>query len=72
MNPNPYLGEDLQALAATVRRFAQERVAPGFLARDQSRGFDRALMREMGQLGFIAPELPEAYGGLGMGCLAAA
>ena len=71
MNPNPYLGEDLQALAATVRRFAQERVAPGFLARDQSRGFDRALMREMGQLGFIAPELPEAYGGLGMGCLAA-
>ena len=71
MNPNPYLGEDLQALAETVRRFAQERVAPGFLERDQSRGFDRALMREMGQLGFIAPELPEAFGGLGMGCLAA-
>ncbi|PJI97970.1 cyclohexanecarboxyl-CoA dehydrogenase [Acidovorax sp. 69] len=71
MNPNPYLGEDLQALAATVRRFAQERVAPGFLERDQSRVFDRALMREMGQLGFIAPELPEAFGGLGMGSLAA-
>jgi cyclohexanecarboxyl-CoA dehydrogenase len=32
---------------------------------------DRALMREMGALGFIAPELPESFGGLGMGCLAA-
>ncbi|MBS0466933.1 MAG: acyl-CoA dehydrogenase family protein, partial [Proteobacteria bacterium] len=71
MNPNPYINEDLQALAETARRFAQERVAPGFLQRDQSRTFDRALMREMGALGFIAPELPEQFGGLGMGCLAA-
>lgn len=68
---NPYITEDLQALAETVRRFAQERVAPGFLQRDQSRTFDRALMREMGALGFIVPELPEPFGGLGMGCLAA-
>ena len=28
-------------------------------------------MREMGEMGFIAPELPEAYGGQGLGCLAA-
>lgn len=71
MNPNPYLTEDLQALAETVRRFAQERVAPGFLARDRSRTFDRHLLREMGNLGFIAPELPERFGGLGLGSLAA-
>ena len=71
MNPNPYIGEDLQALAETVRRFAQERVAPGFLERDRSRVLDRTLLREMGELGFITPELPEAFGGLGMGCLAA-
>lgn len=71
MTPNPYINEELQALADVARRFAQERVAPGFLARDGSREFDRALMREMGQLGFIAPELPEEFGGLGMGCLAA-
>ena len=32
---------------------------------------DRGLMREMGDLGYIAPELPEQYGGQGMGCLAA-
>lgn len=71
MSANPYIGEELQALAETARRFAQERVAPGFQERDQSRSFDRALMREMGELGFIAPELPESFGGLGMGCLAA-
>jgi cyclohexanecarboxyl-CoA dehydrogenase len=28
-------------------------------------------MREMGEMGFIAPELPEQFGGQGLGCLAA-
>lgn len=68
---NPYIDEDLQALAEHARRFATGRVAPGFLARDDTRVLDRQLMREMGQMGFIAPELPEEMGGQGMGCLAA-
>lgn len=33
--------------------------------------FDRALLREMGALGFICPSCLEQFGGLGMGCLAA-
>lgn len=68
---NPYVDETLEALAQQARRFAQQRVAPGFQDRDRTRVLDRGLMREMGGLGFIAPELPEAVGGLGMGCLAA-
>jgi cyclohexanecarboxyl-CoA dehydrogenase len=68
---NPYLDDDLVALAEQARRFAIERVAPGFQERDKTRILDRTLMREMGALGFIAPELPEASGGLGLGCLAA-
>ena len=44
MNPNPYIDDDLQALAETARRFAQERVAPGFQERDQTRVLDRALV----------------------------
>ncbi|NUA27257.1 cyclohexanecarboxyl-CoA dehydrogenase [Cupriavidus basilensis] len=68
---NPYLDEDLAALGDHARRFATERIAPGFLERDRTRELDRALMREMGQMGFIAPELPEQYGGQGLGCLAA-
>ncbi|MEG1455284.1 MAG: acyl-CoA dehydrogenase family protein, partial [Comamonas sp.] len=68
---NPYIDEDLRTLAEHARRFATGRVAPGFLERDQTRVLDRALMREMGEMGFIAPELPEAVGGQGLGCLAA-
>lgn len=68
---NPYLDDDLMALAGHARRFATERVAPGFLERDDTRVLDRDLMREMGELGFIAPELPTRFGGLGMGSLAA-
>lgn len=68
---NPYIDDDLLALGEHARRFAQGRVAPGFLERDRTRVLDRQLMREMGEMGFIAPELPEAHGGQGMGCLAA-
>ena len=64
---NPYIDEDLAMLADQARRFATERVAPGFLERDQTRVLDRTLMREMGQMGFIAPELPEQHGGQGLG-----
>jgi len=68
---NPYIDEDLQALAEHARRFATDRIAPGFQERDRTRVLDRTLMREMGAMGFIAPELPEAVGGQGLGCLAA-
>ena len=68
---NPYLDADLVTLGEHARRFATERIAPGFQQRDQTRVLDRALMREMGAMGFIAPELPEAFGGQGLGCLAA-
>ena len=68
---NPYLDEDLVVLGEHARRFATERIAPGFQERDRTRVLDRTLMREMGALGFIAPELPEQYGGQGLGCLAA-
>ncbi|MCO5979320.1 cyclohexanecarboxyl-CoA dehydrogenase [Ideonella oryzae] len=71
MTPNPYLDEDLVALADSARRFAEARVKPDFQARDTTRVLDRALLREMGELGFICPELPEAFGGLGLGTLAA-
>ncbi|MCX7227901.1 MAG: cyclohexanecarboxyl-CoA dehydrogenase [Burkholderiales bacterium] len=68
---NPYIDEDLATLGEHARRFAAERVAPGFEERDRTRVLDRTLMRQMGELGFIAPELPEAVGGQGIGCLAA-
>ncbi len=68
---NPYLDDDLVALGEQARRFAAHRIAPGFQERDTTRVLDRGLMKEMGTMGFIAPELPEQFGGLGTGCLAA-
>ncbi|SFN40972.1 cyclohexanecarboxyl-CoA dehydrogenase [Variovorax sp. OV329] len=68
---NPYLDDDLITLGEHARRFASERIAPGFLERDSTRVLDRTLMAEMGRMGFIAPELPEEMGGQGLGCLAA-
>ncbi|MBO9356235.1 cyclohexanecarboxyl-CoA dehydrogenase [Bordetella petrii] len=67
---NPYVDEDIQALAEHAGRFATRRIAPGYAERDRTRVLDRGLMREMGEMGFIAPELPEHYGGQGLGCLA--
>jgi cyclohexanecarboxyl-CoA dehydrogenase len=71
MKKNPYITEDLEFLAETAEKFAQKYIAPGFLERDQSRVFDRDLVKKMGEMGFIAPELPEQSGGQGMGRLAA-
>ncbi|MGU3288948.1 cyclohexanecarboxyl-CoA dehydrogenase [Acinetobacter radioresistens] len=71
MKKNPYITEELEFLAETAEKFAQKYIAPGFLERDQSRIFDRDLVKKMGEMGFIAPELPEQYGGQSMGRLAA-
>ena len=71
IHPNPYLDDDLEALAERTGRFAEDRVAPGYVARDESRVLDRALCAEMGELGLIAPELPEHLGGQGTSKVAA-
>jgi cyclohexanecarboxyl-CoA dehydrogenase len=54
------------ALGETASRFAADRLAPFYIARDAQERIDRALMREMGGLGLIAPEAPERFGGLGL------
>jgi cyclohexanecarboxyl-CoA dehydrogenase len=68
---NPYLDETLEALGEQVRRYAARRIAPGYQERDRTRVLDRGIVRELGELGFIAPELPVALGGQGLGALAA-
>jgi cyclohexanecarboxyl-CoA dehydrogenase len=68
---NPYLDDDLVALGEMTGRFATERIAPGFAERDRTRLLDPPLMAEMGALGLIAPELPEAVGGQDASRLAA-
>ena len=61
----PWLTDEQRAFLATANRFARERIAPQYQKREQEGRIDRALLREMGELGLIAPELPQSCGGLG-------
>ncbi|WP_274629505.1 isovaleryl-CoA dehydrogenase [Arvimicrobium flavum] len=64
------LGEDIDALRETVRRFAQERIAPQAAEIDRSNEFPAALWREFGELGLLGMTAAPEYGGTGMGYLA--
>ncbi len=59
------LTEDQLALQDAARRFARERLMPGYQDGDKTQSLNRETVREMGALGLIGVELPEAYGGLG-------
>jgi isovaleryl-CoA dehydrogenase len=64
------LGQDIENLRDSVRRFANERVAPLAADIDKSNQFPPHLWREMGDLGLLGITASEAYGGLGLGYLA--
>jgi cyclohexanecarboxyl-CoA dehydrogenase len=57
---------DQEAIRDTAARFARERLAPGYRAREIDGKIDRALIREMGELGLIGADLPEELGAPGL------
>jgi isovaleryl-CoA dehydrogenase len=64
------LGEDVDALRATVWRFASERIAPIAADIDRTNQFPAHLWKEMGELGILGVTASEKYGGAGLGYLA--
>lgn len=64
------LGEDIDALRDTVRRFAQDEIAPRAAEIDASNEFPIDLWEKIGALGLHAITVPEADGGSNMGYLA--
>ncbi|APG88722.1 acyl-CoA dehydrogenase AcdA (plasmid) [Sinorhizobium americanum CCGM7] len=64
------LGEEIDALRESVRRFASERIAPLAEETDRSNAFPAPLWREMGELGLLGITADEDYGGAGLGYLA--
>jgi isovaleryl-CoA dehydrogenase len=58
--------EEHTLLRRTVRQLVREAVEPGAMKRDQEGGFDRALLRRLGELGLIGITIPEADGGAGL------
>jgi len=67
---NFHHGEEIDAIRETVRRWAQDRLAPMAQDIDQSNAMPRELWAEMGALGMHGITVPEEDGGLGLGYLA--
>lgn len=63
------LSPEQQALVDTASRFARNRLAPGYRAREKAERVERELIQEMGELGFLGPELAEEHGGMGVDCV---
>ena len=64
------LGEDIDALRETVRRFARDRIAPIAAEIDRSNEFPAHLWAELGALGLLGITADPDFGGSGMGYLA--
>jgi isovaleryl-CoA dehydrogenase len=64
------LGEDIDALRETVRRFAETEIAPRAAGIDRDNTFPHDLWAKFGDLGVLGITVDEEYGGAGMGYLA--
>jgi alkylation response protein AidB-like acyl-CoA dehydrogenase len=60
------LGEDQELLRDEVRRFAEERIAPGEMERDREHRFPAEIVAELGELGLLGMLIGEQHGGAGL------
>jgi len=64
-SPLTQLSEEETLFQASVRRFARERLAPHVRAMDEASVFRKDLLQEFFELGLMAVEVPEEFGGQG-------
>ena len=64
------LSDDIQAIADTVRRYANEKLLPKYQYWDKSGEFPHEMYKEMGQMGFFSSLAGSQYGGSELGALA--
>jgi isovaleryl-CoA dehydrogenase len=64
------LGEEIDMLRDTVRRFADAEIAPRAAAIDKENDFPADLWRKFGDLGVLGLTVEDEHGGAGMGYLA--
>lgn len=63
------LNDDEIAISESARQYCQSELLPRVLHanRNEDTSETRSLMREMGDMGFLGPTIPEEYGGAGLG-----
>ena len=59
-----------EGIRKMVREFAEKKLAPTIMDRDEKELFDRGIFDEMGKLGLMGLPFPEKYGGGGMDFIA--
>lgn len=67
---NFHLGEDIDSLRASVKRFANDEILPIAAEIDKTNEFPQSLWTKMGDLGLHGITISESDGGIGMGYLA--
>ncbi|MBP8047929.1 MAG: acyl-CoA dehydrogenase [Anaerolineales bacterium] len=60
---NDQLSDEERMIRDTARKYCQDKLMPRILEANRNESFDRAIMNEMGSLGFLGSTLPEEYGG---------
>src|SRR6201991_4272394 len=63
---NAELSGDERMVADSARGYCQEKLLPRVRDGFRNETFDRAIMTEMGEMGFLGPTIPEEYGGAGL------
>lgn len=63
--------EQQQAIRESVARLAADVLAPRYRQREQEGRIERAVIRQLGELGCLGGELPEEFGGSGLDCVTA-
>jgi len=64
-SPLTILSEDERMFQQSVRQFAREQIAPHVRAMDEAAHFKPGILKQFFELGLMAIEIPEEYGGQG-------
>jgi glutaryl-CoA dehydrogenase len=59
------LSEEERLVRDAARDYCQDKLMPRILEANRHERFDREIMNELGELGFLGSTIPEAYGGAG-------